>query len=106
MNCYFGVSPINWGIICLRHSVNGDFCGIQVLCFGHQNLTTFVSWTLTNSESELRPTLQLKIKVNPLNKFRLTLGMNLGQPLPQKDSGEPFSLILKPNLQLNIKANS
>ena len=33
--------------------------------------------------------------------------MNSGQPpLPQKDSGEPFSWKLRPTLQLNIKANS
>ena len=31
--------------------------------------------------------------------------MNSGQP-PQKDSGEPFSWILRPTLQLKIKANS
>ena len=32
--------------------------------------------------------------------------MNSGQPPPQKDSGEPFSWILRPTLQLKIKANS
>ena len=38
--------------------------------------------------------------------------MNLGQPPPtlthptQKDSGEPFSWIVRPTLQLKIKANS
>ena len=31
--------------------------------------------------------------------------MNSGQP-PQKDSGEPFCWILRPTLQLKIKANS
>ena len=47
------------------------------------------------------PTLQLKIKANPLNEFG-----NSGQPTPpQKDSGEPFSSILRPTLQLKIKAN-
>ena len=33
-------------IISLRHSVNGDFCGHSRFVLWHQNLTTFVSWTL------------------------------------------------------------
>ena len=55
-----------------------------------------------------------KIQVNPSAelygqlfnwKSRPTLGMNSGEP-PQKDSGEPFSWIVRPTLQLKIKANS
>ena len=38
-------------IISLRHSVNGDFCGHSRFVLWHQNLTTFVSWTLAKSES-------------------------------------------------------
>ena len=37
--------------ISLRHSVNGDFCGHSRFVLWHQNLTTFVCWTLAKSES-------------------------------------------------------
>ena len=37
--------------ICLRHFVNGDFCGHSSFVLWHQNLTTFDSWTLAKSES-------------------------------------------------------
>ena len=37
--------------ISLRHSVNGDFCGHSRFVLWHENLTTFVSWTLAKSES-------------------------------------------------------
>ena len=30
-------------VICLRHSVNGDFCGHSRFVLWHENLTTFVS---------------------------------------------------------------
>ena len=33
-------------LISLRHSVNGDFCGHSRFVLWHENLTTFVSWTL------------------------------------------------------------
>ena len=38
-------------LISLRHSLNGDFCGHSRFVLWHQNLTTFVSWTLAKSES-------------------------------------------------------
>ena len=38
-------------MISLRHSVNGDFCGHSRFVLWHENLTTFVSWTLAKSES-------------------------------------------------------
>ena len=42
---------VNKRIVSLRHSVNGDFCGHSRFVLWHQNLTTFVSWTLAKSES-------------------------------------------------------
>ena len=39
-------------------------------------------------------------------KIEANLGMDSGEPSPQKDSGEPFSWKLRPTLQLKIKANS
>ena len=41
----------NMHLISLRHSVNGDFCGHSRFVLWHENLTTFVSWTLAKSES-------------------------------------------------------
>ena len=38
-------------LISLRHSVNRDFCGHSRFVLWHENLTTFVSWTLAKSES-------------------------------------------------------
>ena len=37
-------------IISLRHSVNGDFCGHSRFVLWHENLTTFVSWTLDSCQ--------------------------------------------------------
>ena len=37
--------------ISLCHSMNGDFCGHSRFVLWHENLTTFVSWTLAKSES-------------------------------------------------------
>ena len=37
--------------ISLRHSVNGDLCGHSRFVLWHENLTTFVSWTLAKCES-------------------------------------------------------
>ena len=38
-------------VVSLRHSVNGDFCGHSRFVLWHENLTTFVSWTLAKSDS-------------------------------------------------------
>ena len=46
-----GFRPNAFLLISLRHSVNGDFCGHSRFVLWHQNLTTFVSWTLAKSES-------------------------------------------------------
>ena len=47
------VLNISLDFISLRHSVNGDFCGHSRFVLWHENLTTFVSWTLAKSESLL-----------------------------------------------------
>ena len=36
--------------VSLRHSVNGDFCGHSRFVLWHENLTTFVSWTLDSCQ--------------------------------------------------------
>ena len=42
--------PIHPLVISLCHSVNGDFCDHSGFVIWHQNLITFVSWTLAKSE--------------------------------------------------------
>ena len=40
-----------YNVISLHHSMNGDFCGHSRFVLWHENITTFVSWTLAKSES-------------------------------------------------------
>ena len=46
--CYLEKTPV---FISLCPSVNRDFCGHSRFVLWHQNLTTFVSWTLAKSDS-------------------------------------------------------